>query len=168
MNSRFSDYVTSGAFNMALTRGQIADLSSLAEKGASYVDRWGALERRGLIERIPDVSDHLGNWDKEQWRLTAVGALVLNLLFEAGLSNRGGAALAAECEALRAQLAAASLAATDARKRLRSMHARFEKSQLKVEHLEASASRDKFPIRITPRDPMPEATVTELMEGIPE
>lgn len=166
MNPRFSEYVTSGAFNMSLTRGQIADLSSLAEKGACYVDRWGALERRGLIERIADVSG--GSWDSEQWRLTSVGALVLNLLFEAGLSNRGGAALAAECEALRSQLAAASAAATDSRRRLRSMHARFDEAQLALEQAEALSARDKLPIRITARDPMPEATVEQLLEGIPE
>lgn len=167
MNPNFSDYVTSGAFNMSLTRGQIAELSSLAEAGGRYVDRWGALERRGLIERLPGASDWVSHFEAPtEWRLTAAGVLVVNLLFEAGLSNRGGAGLARECDALRAQLAAANLALNETRQKLRSIYARHEKLRLSIQQAEDSAAGDRITIRITPRDPLPDATLAELAEGI--
>jgi len=168
VNPRFADYVTSGAFNMSLTRGQIADLSAMVEAGSNFVDRWSALERRGLIERIPSLSDWPGDFEKQEWRLTAAGALVVNLLFQAGLTNRGDSALARECDALRAQLAAANAAATEARKRLRSMHARYENLRLRIDQSAAVQEGDLIPIRITPRDPIPDASINDLIAGIVE
>ena len=68
---RFADYATSGAFQIGLTRGQIATLMQIA--GGDYnayphMGTIGALERKGLAQ----VVESSGRGDQAQVRPTAV------------------------------------------------------------------------------------------------
>lgn len=167
MNARFSDYVTSGAFNLTLTRNQIAELGIVGSGGGRFSNVSAALERKGLVEPVlAGVEENPLHEQDEQWldhRLTAAGALTLALLHEAGLSNAGANALAREVEALRRQLAEANERAHRAALQTRSMHARLMNAQEEAARLRAAAERLKIPIHVTPRDPLPDATVEDLL-----
>jgi hypothetical protein len=169
VNPRFSDYVTSGAFSLTLTRNQISELALFVEGGERCIrGASSALERKGLIEAIPSgvEANPLHEQDDQlfQFRMTGAGALVLSLLAQAGLSNSGTDALAREVDDMRARLGEANLRAHEAALKTRSMHARLAKSEERVAQLEALATGEKFPIHITPRDPLADVPTEELVK----
>jgi hypothetical protein len=80
--SAFRDYVTSGAFQLSISRRQIDMLCQLDQYGASYgfLSTCGALIGKGLVERIQD--DESGF---PRVRLTEAGKAVIPLLKLCGL-----------------------------------------------------------------------------------
>ncbi|RWF02970.1 hypothetical protein [Mesorhizobium sp.] len=167
MNARFSDYVTSGAFSLTLTRNQISELAFAAGGERRLYGVTGSLERKGLIEPInarPE-KDALFEHDEQhlEWRLTGAGALTLSLLAQAGLSNAGADIAAREIDDLRQSLSQANAIAHDANLRVRSMHARLEEANAYIGRLEARLAGDKIPIVIVPADPLPDVSVENLL-----
>lgn len=104
--ARFADYATSGAFQVGLTRGQIATLVQVADGDHNPVPHMGtigALERKGLVRIIEGD----GRYATAQVRPTAAGALVAQLCAMAGLTNTAVADLAVQLERLTDDLAEA-------------------------------------------------------------
>ena len=173
INARFSDYVTSGAFALSLTRTQISALSMIVGGESRYMAAAAALQRKGLIEPVPEAltdNPHMVHGDPLlEWRLTGAGALCLGMLAEAGLTNAGVDVAAREVDTLRAELATAREQARAAQLRVRSMHARLEKAKSEIEILRAVKAGENFPIQLLPRDPLPDLTEAELLgEGAAE
>ncbi|RUM97894.1 hypothetical protein EET67_09755 [Pseudaminobacter arsenicus] len=167
MNARFSDYVTSGAFSLTLTRNQISELALAAGGERRIYGASASLERKGLIEpvasRTEDNPLHEQDDQQIEYRLTGAGGLTLALLAQAGLSNSGTDVLAREVDDLRQQLSDANQRAHDAALRTRSMFARLEKAKEKIAQLQAQLAGDKLPILITPADPLPEVPTENLL-----
>lgn len=167
MNARFSDYVTSGAFSLTLTRNQISELAFAAGGERRLFGVTGSLERKGLIEPINARSEKDAEFEPDEqhieWRLTSAGALTLSLLAQAGLSNAGADVVAREIDDLRESLSSANARAHAANLRVRSMHARLEEANLRIDQLEARLAGDKIPIRIIPPDPLQDASLEDLM-----
>ncbi|MEP9389628.1 hypothetical protein [Mesorhizobium sp. KR9-304] len=175
MNARFSEYVTSGAFNLALTRSQISALAMLSGDGESYLMSGSALERKGLVEAIPSGED------RYEFRLTPAGVLTLSLLFEAGLTNKGKDAVAAEVASLGKALGDANITIADLRKRLTSTHARLDEAEAAHADLlrcretaealrrceEAGITLKTRPM-IQLRDPLPGVPTADLVAGLGE
>ncbi|RWQ12368.1 hypothetical protein [Mesorhizobium sp.] len=181
MNARFSEYVTSGAFNMTLTRSQISTLAMLAS-GAS---EWGgaSLERKGLASPIASsLAD-----DRVEWRITGAGTILMSLLFEAGLTNSGRDAAAAEVDRLNSALATANETVRDVRKKTWSMYAKLEKVEIENENLKRRLTAleseleypgvrlkpefaDRGPVEfapiITARDPFPDTPAADLLDAV--
>jgi len=154
-NQKFSDYVTSGAFNLSLSRNQIGELAMLADGPASYVSRAEALERRGLIEAIPAAGQTEFHGDTIEYRLTAAGLLVVQLIHAAGLTNSPPTSLAMEVDRLRAELAESRAAEKAANQRARSLLARLKGLQNWLSFARDVRDQMKIRVRILPRDPMP-------------
>lgn len=177
MNSRFSDYVTSGAFSLSLTRNQISLLSMAVGGGiGATAATAAALERKGLIAPLAGPNHGLRDeCASEEWRVNAAGILVVSLLAEAGLVNGGEDAAAREVDALRAELDAARRSAAESGARAWSALSRLKQAEQEIDELRACAKtvqlrehcerrgirlkRDRL---ITPRDPMPEVPTEEL------
>jgi len=159
-NVRFSDYVTSGAFQMALTRSQIAALSMIVGGEDRYVPSGSALERKGLIAPVEGKREGL----PLEYRLTAAGALTLALLHQAGLTNDGADVMAREMEALRAELDMARKEAKRADERARSLNAKLAKIAFDIRVKEARTSGNKLPCAMLPRDPLPEMSAEAILE----
>ena len=161
-NSRFSEYTTSGAFSLGLTRNQVSSLALLAD-GAT--PDWtssvmAALERKGLAERVPAPTDY--NADKIEFRATHAGLLTFALCREAGLTNYAGDPVAEELARLREELVAARHEAAEANLTARSALARLAEVEHDLENARAAARDDKLRVRVLPRDPLPELSVTDL------
>ncbi|TIX20090.1 hypothetical protein [Mesorhizobium sp.] len=167
MNARFSDYVTSGAFSLTLTRNQISELAFAAGGERRLFGVTGSLERKGLIEPINARPEKDPEFEPDEqhleWRLTSAGALTLSLLTQAGLSNAGSDIVAREIDDLRQSLSTANACAHEANLRVRSMHARLEEANALIDRLEARLAGEKIPIRFTPSDPLPDASVDDLL-----
>lgn len=168
MNARFSDYVTSGAFQMALTRNQIATLS-LMVGGDKHIPSPGALQRKGLIEPVMGNFDGYGEIDSRiEWRLTAAGALALALLNEAGLTNSGADTVAHEIDDLHKQIEAARLESANTLFAALSLHAKLKQAEQTIAIREAQLNGEKIPIHITPQDPMPNKSADEVLREVQE
>lgn len=102
-NPRFSEYVTSGAFNLSLSRHQVSAIGMMVGAGASPFSG-AALERKGLAEAVSKPS--FGGDDGYEFRLTNAGLICARLLCEAGLSNGPEDPAAVELAAMRAELEA--------------------------------------------------------------
>lgn len=163
MNPRFSEYVTSGAFALQLTRSQIGGLSLMFGGSAGYLNSAASLERKGLIERIAGESP-----DMREYRLTGAGVLCLAMLHQAGLTNAGADALAVEVDDLRKKLSDANERASDSAQRARSMLARLQQAEQKLECARAATDRDRISLLVTVRDPLPEMSTADVMAGLPE
>lgn len=167
MNARFSEYVTSGAFSLTLTRTQTAALAMVEGGEVNYLTAAGALERKGLVEAIPEqLGDeryalHPARMER---RLTPAGALVLSLLHQAGLTNAGGDALAGECDALREALAAANGKVRDAFMRVMSLRARIDELESQVESLKSRIETGKPKISVCLRDPLPGVPLDDICD----
>ncbi|MER9814269.1 hypothetical protein [Mesorhizobium sp. M0129] len=177
MNARFSEYVTSGAFNMTLTRSQISTLAMLASGNSE----WGgaSLERKGLAAPIPSSLAA----DRVEWRITGAGTILMALLFEAGLTNSGVDAAAAEVDRLNLAIATANQTVRDVRKKTWSMHAKLEQAEIENENLRRClaalelerehpgvrlkpefAARGEYGPVVTARDPFPHVPAAELLD----
>jgi hypothetical protein len=181
VNARFSEYVTSGAFSMTLTRTQISSLALLAANAGGPFG--GSLERKGLAEPIASaIAD-----DRVEWRITGAGVLVMAMLFEAGLTNTGKDAAAAEVDQLNNALSAANSTVLDVRKKTWSMHAKLEAAEIEIVNLRREVARleseiafpgvklkaefaGREPARFEPvlraRDPFPDTPAAELLDAI--
>lgn len=188
-NARFSEYVTSGAFNLSLSRNQVAALSMCVEGADLYgaTHSYGALERKGLVEFVPNPTGMaFESAERHQVRPSNAGLLTLQLLAEAGMGNHANA-VAEELVALRAQLAEARRTAADLRVRLTSAMARKDRAvrlvvaarkdnrrlMAAVEDLTRGGpvltlknAPDQF--IITLKDPLPHLSDAELLAGVPE
>lgn len=161
-NARFSEYATSGAFSLSLTRNQV---SSLAMFDAGGVPDWSgtymaALERKGLVERFPAPSDH--DADKHEFRATHAGLLTAALCREAGLTNGAADPVAAELDRLRQEVIDRRQEAREARLTARSTLARLDEVEHALAIERAKAARERLPLYVTRRDPMPDLTREEL------
>jgi len=168
-NQKFADYVTSGAFHLALSRNQIAELAMLADGPAAFVQRAEALERRGLIEAVPARAETGFDSGRIEYRLTAAGLLTVQLLYAAGLTNRGDAALVDEVEKLRAELAAAREGEARALGLARSFKSRLKWLQRRTAQARDTAKGGRIRVRVLPRDPQPDICtrcLSEELEGI--
>ena len=168
-NQKFADYVTSGAFNLSLSRNQISELSMLADAPQTYVARAEALERRGLIEAVPQRKETDFDGDHLEYRLTASGVLVVQLLHSAGLTNQGANTLADEVEALRAEVVKSRAGEARALSLARSFKSRLRWLQDRVARMRECAKGDKIALRLLRRDPNADVCtkcLTEELEGI--
>lgn len=162
MNSRFSEYTTSGAFSLGLTRNQVSALA-LLEDGATA--EWtssvmSSLERKGLVERVPAPTDF--NPDKFEFRMTRAGLLTSALCREAGLGNGPPDPVAAELDRLRAEIVERRQEAAEAHATARSALARLAEVELDLENERAKAQGERLRIRVLPRDPLPDLSITDL------
>ncbi|RUU08881.1 hypothetical protein EOD08_35995, partial [Mesorhizobium sp. M6A.T.Ca.TU.002.02.2.1] len=178
MNARFSEYVTSGAFNMTLTRSQISTLAMLA----SGANEWAgaSLERKGLAAPIASSLAE----DRVEWRITGAGTIVMSLLFEAGLTNSGKDATAIEVDRLNGALGEANTTIRDVRRKTWSMFAKLQEAEidnanlrrriasLELEHKHPGVKlkaefADCAPL-VTARDPFPDVAAADLLDGDPD
>jgi hypothetical protein len=168
-NQKFSDYVTSGAFNMSLSRGQISELAMLADSPAFYVNRVETLERRGLVEAVPRRTATDFDAEQVEYRLTAAGLLTVQLLHAAGLTNQGEATLVREVETLRAELAAARDGERRALLLAQSFRGRLKWLQDRIARVRDITAGRRFTVHILRRDANPGVCtrcLSEELDGI--
>lgn len=87
MSEKFRDYVTGGAFSLSLSKRQAEMLSHIHQMGSSfgYLSTYGALEAKGLVERIePADGEEVNQWTQKV-RLTEAGNALVPLLKIAGV-----------------------------------------------------------------------------------
>lgn len=87
MNRQFADYTKLSAFQITLSQRQAQVLLSVAEgdyflKYSHFVTTVGCLMAKGLVTHTPPGED-----DEPGYFTTRAGALVYQLLLEAGWSN---------------------------------------------------------------------------------
>lgn len=170
-NQKFSDYVTSGAFNLSLSRNQIAQLSMMADGPETFVHRGESLERRGLIEAMPRRTEHDYQDEALEYRLTAAGLLTVQMLHAAGLTNQGEATLVREVELLRAEVVRARESERRAIMLAQSFRSRLKWLQDRMARLKDHARGDKIGIRLLRRDKNPGVCTRclgEELDGIVE
>lgn len=166
MNTRFSDYTTSGAFTLGLTRNQVAALAMLQDGTPLYMahSAAAALERKGLAEAVPNPT--ADQPEGMEFRATFAGLLTANLAREAGLTNGPPDPVAAELATMRRELVERRQQATEAVLLARAAIARKEAVELELANEQAKHSGGKLHVRILPRDPMPETTDAQLRQRL--
>lgn len=84
--SRFSEYVTSGAFSLSLSRRQVEMISHIDQLGYSwgYLSTCSALIEKGMVERIDAEGDETQLYMRKVV-LTEAGRAMVPLLKLAGL-----------------------------------------------------------------------------------
>lgn len=91
MSEQFKDYVTGGAFHLSLSKRQVEMLCHIDQMESSfgYISTFGALEAKGLTERIdvpaPDESPDGVHFACRRVRLTEAGKALIPLIRLAGL-----------------------------------------------------------------------------------
>ena len=141
---RFADYATSGAFQIGLTRGQIATLMQIAGgdySPYSHMGTIGALERKGLCQTV----EASGKFDHAQVRPTAAGLLVAQLCSIAGLTNAVPDALAEAVDRLTEEIAGLRVKTFEMAEDCWSMRARLETSEAERAALEAEKRGGYWP-----------------------
>lgn len=162
MNPRFSEYATSGAFTLSLTRNQVSSLGMLDTGMPGYFGHQGAaLERKGLAEAVPAPTP--SNPEAVEWRATHAGLLTAALCREAGLTNGPPDPMAVELAQLRAELVTLRSQAAEACLVARSAIARRQKSELDRENDLADVLGEKMQIRLLHRDPLEELSDDDLI-----
>ena len=160
-NFRFQEYTTSGAFNLSLSRTQVAALHRIAIGGDHYAcTATAALERKGLIEALAAPEDYSPH--RQEYRATAAGLLCVSLLAEAGLTQSPRDAMAQEVAALQAEVEDRRAEAHTARTAARSALARLDQAELDLSNERARRAGDKLRVPVNRRDPIPDATRSEL------
>lgn len=164
---RFADYATSGAFQIGLTRGQIATLMQIA--GGDYnayphMGTIGALERKGLAQ----VVESSGRGDQAQARPTAAGLLVAQLCTMAGLTNSATPDLAEQVDRLTEEIAALRVRMFEATADNWSLLARLEAAELARAELQAEKDGKGLARPwITLKDRQPGKPIAEMATRIP-
>lgn len=91
MNKQLHEHVTTTAFSLTLSKGQIKtlhhlicnDREAMIEDSRSVMYLQG-LQRRGMVSHInPSIADYLNK--KSSWVVTKAGELAYELVVEAGL-----------------------------------------------------------------------------------
>jgi len=161
MNSRFSEYATSGAFTLSLTRNQVSALAMLEGGGPAWDSAVAALERKGLAEPVPQPTE--SDPTRVEMRATRAGLLVAALTQEAGLTNGPPDPAAVELANLRAEILKMRSAVIEAEKTARSALARKAELEWELENERRKAAERRLALRIIPRDPLAGLTDAELM-----
>lgn len=163
-NTRFSEYATSGAFSLSLTRNQVSSLAML-DRGSAF--DWtssvmAGLERKGLVERVSAPTD----WSpaRIEFRATRAGLLTAALCREAGLSNDDPDPTAVELARLRQEVVDCRQEAIKARATARSTLARLAEVEHNHAVERAWAAGQKLPLHVIPRDPLPELSRADLAQ----
>lgn len=160
-NFRFQEYTTSGAFNLSLSRTQVAALHRIATGGDHYAcTATAALERKGLIEALSAPEDY--NPDRQEFRATAAGLLCVSLLTEACLTQGPRDAMAHEIAALQAEVEDRRAEAHTARTAARSTLARLDQAELDLSNERARSAGGKLRVHIARRDPIPAVSRADL------
>lgn len=164
---RFADYATSGAFQIGLTRGQIATLMQIA--GGDYnayphMGTIGALERKGLAQ----VVESSGRGDQAQVRPTAAGLLVAQLCAMAGLTNSASPGLAEQVDRLTEEIATLRVRMFETAEDNWTLRARLEAAELARAELQAEKDGTGFARPwITLKDRQPGKPLAEMATTIP-
>ncbi len=164
-NQRFTEYTTSGAFTLNLSRNQVHALS-MSHGGSGFISGTGesALERKGLVETVP-APDAFQD-DRVEFRPTLAGLLTLGLLREAGLTNGPADAVADEIVAMREELKRLRIENGDLRRKAQAAMARKARAEEAFMHANAFRNRRKPMIRVlTPRDPIPHVADADLVSA---
>jgi hypothetical protein len=166
-NSRFSEYTTSGAFSLTLTRNQVSSLGLVEGGSPDYTANYmAALERKGLCERLAAPTDYAP--DRIEFRPTLAGLLTAALCREAGLTNGPPDPVGEELFSLRAELETARKKAVEARLCAKSAMARRDQFEEELHNEQARAKGERMKLFIRVRDPRPEMPDAELRERIGE
>lgn len=186
-NARFQEYVTSGAFTLALSRNQISALGLFASgEGRTVGMSDSVLERKGLVE--PVAAPEPRDMGRVEYRPTLAGFLCMDMLREAGLANYGGNALAGELATLRKEIEERRTEAATWREKaisamsrkagaehdLEDANAEIERLRTSVRALEsgitlrggaslAEPSSDFKPFRLRLKDPLPATPDSDLV-----
>lgn len=159
---RFADYATSGAFQIGLTRSQIASLVQVAGGDhTAYVGMTAAsaLLRKGLVI----LTESAGRGDQAQIRATAAGILVANLCAMAGLTNSAIPDLAAEVDRQNEEIDGLRRRLFDIGEDNWSLRARLEATEIECNQLRANMAGGHFPRpMVTLRDRQPEKPVEAM------
>lgn len=164
---RFADYATSGAFQIGLTRSQIATLMQIA--GGDYnaypgMGTIGALERKGLAQLV----ESSGRGDQAQVRPTAAGLLVAQLCAMAGLTNSATPDLAEQVDKLTAEIAALRMRMFETAEDNWSLRARLEAAELQIAELQAEKEGRGFARPwISLKDRQPGKPLAEMITATP-
>lgn len=166
---RFADYATSGAFQVGLTRTQIATLMQVASGDYTpfpHMGTIGALERKGLTQMV----EAAGKTDHAQVRPTAAGILVAQLCTLAGLTNSATPDLAEQVDRMTAEIATMRVKAFEMGEDWWSLRARLEAALLEIETLKAEKAGGYFPRPlVTLKDRQPDKPLDGMIfarEGI--
>lgn len=165
-NARFSEYATSGAFTLGLSRNQVSTLAMIVGgNGPGYFGpATAALERKGLVEAV--ASPKSWNQENVEYRPTFAGLLTASLIREAGLTNQPPDVQSREIERLHADLADARRSSSEMAQVALSALARKAKLELDARNAAASAAREKLEIALIPRDPLPERSDQDLWAAV--
>ena len=166
-NARFSEYTTSGAFALTLTRNQVSSLGLIEGGAPHYTSSYMvALERKGLCERVAAPTED--DPERIEFRPTLAGLLTASLCREAGLTNGPPNPVAEELASLKSEVERARTEAAEACLCARSAMARRDEleQQLELEH--AKAADRKMRLIVKHRDPRPEIGDADLRERIRE
>lgn len=170
----FQDYATSGAFQISLTRNQVACLSmgEYDERLAYGSSALQALLRKGLLSKLPA---HPDDGVYSELRPTIAGLHVLKLCGLAGLTNAEADPITDEVAALKDELERARQSLIDERARWEglnrnawSLHARLQKAELALADARRELENRPAPepwdiVRVTLRDPQPDRSTSDLM-----
>jgi len=159
---RFADYATSGAFQIGLTRGQIATLMQIAGGDHSpypHMATIGALERKGLAQSVESA----GLSNPAQVRPTAAGLLVAQLCAMAGLTNSQAPDLATQVDRLTDEVGQMRVKMFEMAEDCHSMNARLDAANLELASLQAEKAGGYFPRpMVTLRDRQPDKPIEAM------
>lgn len=146
--ARFRDYVTSGAFKLALSRSQVSALVMVAEVGDVSCGNHtlSSLFGKGLVTHIRSDCGRL------EYRLTEAGAFALKLVRLADLTQGAPDPVAEELAALRDQL-------DQARRHAQQCAADAWDMKARVEFAERQVAEAKAYVEATPTPPKPIITL---------
>lgn len=188
-NARFQEYVTSGTFTLTLSRNQVSALGLVANgEGRSVGLSDSVLERKGLVE--PVAAPEARDMTRVEYRPTLAGFLCMDMLREAGLVNYVGNALAGELAALRKEIVERRVEAATWKEKAISAMSRKDRAQYQVDDANteierlrssvralesgitlrdraslAESSSDFKPFRLQIRDPLPNASDSDLVSA---
>lgn len=171
-NYAFQDYATSGAFQLSLTRRQVAELGQVLSDPlrACYVGGCAdALLRKGLLVAITGAPQGLASQTPPEYRPTLAGLHVAALCRIAGLSQGAADPVAGEIAALQAELSAARAAQREAQLDARSLAVRLEAAEIAVKALEFERDHGwpgAVPPMVRLRDPRPDRVTAEIIKDL--
>jgi hypothetical protein len=162
INNRFAEWTTSGAFALSLTRNQVQGLAMLEGGSEDWTAGFmGALERKGLAERLPHPTS--SDPDRFELRPTLAGLLNIALLKQAGLVKGSTDAVQDEFAQLRAETVALRAEAAQLRQTVRAAMARKIEADDALDNMVLRRSGGKMRVNIRPRDPIPDVSDEELL-----
>lgn len=157
----FTEYTTSGAFSLNLTRNQISAMVMVSggAEAAPYGNTFASLQRRGIMGLFRADNGGL------EYRLTGIGLLVLNLVRQTDLTNGAPDPIAEEIDSLNAKLEKAREVAQQLAADCWDMKARVEYAERAVAEARALALGGCPPPKpiITLKNKHPRRTQSEIV-----